>query len=156
MTLHRFVSDVCPDRLAGDERATSPTLGAVMLVGITVLLATATGTHLFGFADGQNGSFATATVEFSTQDDRATVTWLANADADRLKVRVRVGEERRTVALDGVGDEVVVDGDGVTVSSDSVGRWESPRIADGDRVTVTVIAVTGGEGVVVAERSETM
>jgi hypothetical protein len=81
-----------------------------------------------------------------------SVTWLANADAERLEVRVRVGDERRTVGLDGVGDEVVVDADGVTVSAGSVGHWQTPTVTDGDRVTVTVVAVKGGEKVVVAER----
>lgn len=144
-----------PGRFA-DDRATSPTIGAVLLIAITVLLATSTGTQLFGLADGQSATFATATVEFSEENDRATVTWVANTDADTLTVRVRVGEDRRTVELDGVGDEAVVDGDGVTYSSGSVGHWDSPTISDGDRVSVTVIAVKGDERAVVAERSGTM
>jgi flagellin-like protein len=139
--------------VATDERATSPTIGAVLLVGITVVLATATGAQLFGLAGSQQGAFATATVEFSPGDDRVTVTWLANADADSLTVRILVGDQRRTVRLDGVGDRVVVDGDGVTISKGAVGHWDSPKIADSDEVSVTVIAHKGGENVVVADRS---
>ena len=147
--------DLSPARpgVTTDERATSPTIGAVLLVGITVVLATATGAQLFGLAGSQQGAFATATVEFSPADDRVTVTWVANADADSLNVRILVGDERRTVGLAGVGDQVVVDRDGVTVSNGAVGDWDSPAIEDGDRVSVTVIAHKGGENVVVAERS---
>lgn len=139
--------------LENDERATSPTIGAILLVGITVVLATTAGTHLFGLAGSQQGAFATPAVEYSPSENQVSVTWLANANAERLKVRILVGDERRTVGLDGVGDHVIVDGDGVTVSSGSVGQWASPTISDGDHVTVTVVALKGGESVVVAERS---
>ncbi|NEU58192.1 type IV pilin N-terminal domain-containing protein [Halorussus sp. MSC15.2] len=143
------------DVLSGD-RGTSPTIGAVLLVGITVLLATAAGSQLFGLAGSQQGTFASATVDYSPGEDRVAVTWLATAGAERLKVEILVGDERRVVGLDGVGDRVVVDGDGVTVSSGSVGQWKSPTISDGDRVTVTVLAVKNGESVVVADRSATV
>lgn len=143
-------------RFENDERATSPTIGAVLLVGITVVLATTAGTHLFGLAGSQQGAFATPAVEYSPSENQVSVTWLANADAEKLKVRILVGDERRTVGLDGVGDRVIADEDGVTVSSGSVGGWDSPTLSDGDRVTVTVVAVKGGESVVVAERSGTV
>lgn len=136
-----------------DDRGTSPTVGAVLLVGVTVLLASAAGTHLFGLAGGQQGPFATAAVEYSPSEDRVTVTWMANANADHLLVKILVGTERRAVELDGVGDRVVVDAGGVTVSTGAVGEWESPTLSDGDRVTVTVVAAKNGENVVVAERS---
>ena len=136
-----------------DERATSPTVGAIRMVGVTVILATAAGTHLFGLAGGSQPAFASAAVEFSPGDDRVTVTWLANADAEKLKVRILVGDDRRSVVLDEVGDRVVMDRDGVTVSSGAVGRWKTPAIGDGDRVTVTVLAVKNGERVVVADKS---
>lgn len=139
-----------------DERATSPTIGAVLLVGITILLATTAGTHLFGLAGSQQGAFATPAVEYSPSENQVAVTWLANANAERLTVKILVDDERRTVGLDNVGDRVVVDEDGVTVSSGSVGGWASPAISDGDRVMVTVVAVRGGESVVVAERTGTV
>jgi flagellin-like protein len=139
--------------LRADDRATSPTIGAVLLVGITVVLATATGAQLFGLAGSQQGTFATATVDFAPSDDRVTVTWLANGDADSLTVRILVGTDRRAVGLDRVGDQVVVDSDGVTVSNGAVGSWQTPSVADGDRVSVTVVAHKGGETVVIAEQS---
>jgi flagellin-like protein len=141
---------------ATDERATSPTVGAVLLVGITVVLATAAGGHLFGLAGSQQTAFATATVDFSQTENRVTVTWLSSANADELLVRIRVGDERRTVGLDAVGDKVELDEEGVTVSAGSVGGWKTPTVTDGDRVTVTVVAEKGGERVVVADRSATL
>jgi len=136
-----------------DERATSPTIGAVLMVAVTVGLAAVTGTHLFGLAGSQQGAFATPAVEYSPSENQVSVTWVSNANAEKLTVRILGGGERRAVSLDDVGDRVVVDGDGVTISSGSVSRWDSPAVSDGDRVTVTVVAVKGGESMVVAERS---
>lgn len=139
---------------AGDERATSPTIGAVLLVGVTVVLATTAGTGMFGLADqARQGAFATPSVDYQTADDRVTVTWLANADAEELRVTMLVGDQRRTATLNAVGDKAVIDGDGVTVSAGGVTEWDDPTIGDGDRVSVTVIAAKGGETMVVAERS---
>lgn len=140
----------------GADRATSPTVGAVLMVAITVVLATAAGTQLFGLAGSQQGAYATATVDYSPSEDRVTVTWLATAGAEKLKVKILVDGERRTVELDGVGDRVEVDERGVTLSAGAVGHFSSPKIADGDRVTVTVVAVRGGDSVVVADRSATV
>lgn len=145
-----------PTTFGADERATSPTVGAVLLVAITVVLATTAGGQLLGLAGSQQSAFATAAVEFSPGENRVTVTWLANADAENLTVRVLVGDSRLVVGLDGVGDRVVVDEDGVTASSGSLDHWPTPALADGDRVTVTVVAEKGGESVVVAERSGTV
>ena len=139
-----------------EDRATSPAIGAVLMVGITVVLATAAGTQLFGLAGSQQGAFATATVDHSTSEDRVTVTWVATAGAEKLQVRILVGDESRTVELDGVGDQVVVDEHGVTLNSGKVGHFSSPKISDGDRVSVTVTAVKGGDSVVVADRSATV
>lgn len=141
----------------GDERATSPTIGAVLLVGVTVLLATTAGAGVIGFAEEtKQGAFATATIDHVPNEDRVTVTWVANGNAESLRVVVLVGDQRRTVTLNAVGDRVVVDGDGVTVSRGGVVQWDAPAIADGDRVDITVIAEKGGESTVVAERSATV
>lgn len=145
-----------PTTFGTDERATSPTVGAVLLVAVTVLLAAAVGSQLLGLVGSQQVAFATASVEHSPAEDRVTVTWLANGGAEELTVRIVVGDRRRAVSLDGVGDRVVVDEDGVTVNSGSLGHWHSPTLADGDRVTVTVVAVKGDESVVVAEKTATV
>ncbi|WP_135806614.1 type IV pilin [Halorussus marinus] len=140
-----------------DERATSPAIGATLLVGVTVLLATAAGTGMFSLADSATqGAFASASVSHEPAEDRVSATWMANANADRLRVTVRVGDDRRTVSLQAVGDSVVVDHGGVTVNSGAVRAWDDPNLDDGDRVAVTVVAVKGGETLVVAERSATI
>ena len=136
------------------ERATSPTIGAVLLVGVTVMLAATAGTGLFSLAEqGQQGAFATATISHAPSDDEVSVAWLANANAERLEVTIRVDNRTRTVTLQSVGDGVVVDADGVTVRTGEIVRWDRPSVSDDDRVSVTVVAVKGGERVVVAERS---
>lgn len=137
----------------GDDRATSPTIGSVLLVAVTVLLATTAGAGMFTLAQNQQVAFATATVEHDSGADRVSVTWVANADAEQLRVKILVGEDSRTVTLNSVGDKVVVDGDGVRVSMSKVVSWDDPKISDGDEVSVTVVAVTGGESVVLSEQT---
>ncbi|USZ77937.1 type IV pilin (plasmid) [Halorussus vallis] len=145
------------ERLAAgvrSERATSPTIGSVLLVGVTVLLATTAGAGMFSLAEqGTQGAFATATVSTAPSEDRVTATWVANANAERLQVTIRVGDRSRTVTLQSVGDRVVADPDGVSVQTGDVVRWDRPAISDGDRISVTVVAVKNGESVVVAEQS---
>lgn len=141
----------------GDERATSPTIGAVLLVGITVVLATTAGTGMFSLADEtRQGAFATASVDHVPSEDRVSVTWVANANAEKLRVTFLVDGQRRTVSLSAVGDKAIVDRDGVTVSKGETVHWDDPAIADDDRVDVTVVAVKGGETMVIAERSATV
>ena len=139
-------------RLA-EDRATSPTIGAVLLVGVTVLLATTAGTGMFALAGNQQVAVATATVDHDAGEDRVSVTWVANGDAEQLRVTILVGEESRTVTLNAVGNRVVVDDDGVRVSKSAIVSWDDPAIADGDEVSVTVVAVKGGESVVLSERT---
>jgi hypothetical protein len=112
---------------------------------------------MFSLADGATqGAFATASIDHEPAENRVSATWMANVNAERLRVTIRVDDERRTVSLPSVGDGVVVDGEGVTVNVGDVRQWDAPRIEDGDRVSVTVVAVKGGETLVVAERSATV
>ncbi|WP_158059425.1 type IV pilin [Halorussus halophilus] len=136
-----------------DDRATSPTIGAVLLVAVTVLLATTAGAGMFSLAQSQQVAFATATVDHDPGEDRVSVTWVANADAEQLWVKILVGDESRTVTLNAVGDKVVVDEDGVRVSQSKVVTWNHPTVSDGDEVTVTVVARKGGESVVLSEQT---
>lgn len=139
--------------LLGDDRATSPTIGAVLLVAVTVILATTAGAGMFTLAQNQQVAFATAIVDHDSAEDRVSVTWVANADAEQLRVTILVGEQTRTVTLNSVGDTVVVDSSGVRVSKSHVVSWKQPSVSDGDEVSVTVVARKGGESVVLTEQT---
>lgn len=139
-----------------NDRATSPTIGSILLVGVTVALATTAGVHTLSFTDAQQKPFAVASVEYDTANDSVTVLWKSNTNADNLRVTVTVAGEHRTSTLNSVGHSLVVDEDGITVHKDGVHRWEEPSATDGDEVTVTVLAVKDEQTVVIAERTETL
>lgn len=143
-------------REALDERGTSPTIGAVLLVGVTVVVATTAGVYFASFGGHGQQPFAVASVEFDEPADRATATWRANANADELRVSITAGDDHRTVTLTRVGQTATIDRDGITVSGERVGSWDHPAVDEGETVTVTVVAATNESTIVVAERTATL
>lgn len=143
-------------RGASDERATSPAIGAILLVGITVIVAATVGGQIASFSGTEQQPFAIAPVEFDAADDRLSVTWRANTNADRVQVTVVVGDHHRTVTLTEVGHTMTVDFSGVTVRKGTVTSWNHPATTDGNRVSVTVVAVKNGNSIVLAERTESI
>lgn len=141
------------DALA-DVRGSSPTIGAVLLAGLTVMMATTAGSQMLGLTDSPQAAFAAANVDFASADDRVIVTWIANGDAEALEIQVIVNDQRRTINLEEVGDRVIVDSTGVKISNGAVGSWDTPTITDGDKVSVVVNAVKNGESTTIAERTE--
>jgi flagellin-like protein len=139
-----------------DERATSPTIGSVLLVGITVVLASTVGAQMYDVSDTQQGPFAIAPVEFDSAEDEVTVTWMSNRNAETLSVTVYVDDEHHTVTLNDVGHTVTVDASGVTVRKGDTVRWGSPSTYDGAEVTVVVTATKDGTTVVLSEQTETV
>lgn len=139
-----------------NERATSPTIGSVLLVGVTVVLATTVGVQMYGFSDTRQKPFAIATVDYEADDDQVMVTWRGNTNAETLRITARVGDQHRTVTLNQIGHRMTVDSSGLTVRKDTVVHWDHPSATDGDRVSVTVIAVKNGETTVLTKRTATI
>lgn len=140
----------------GADRATVPTIGAVLLVAITVVVAATLGSHVIQFSEAEQKPFAIASVDFDEAENRVTVTWRANSNADKLLVTVSVDDYHRTVTLNHVGHTLVVDDGGVTVRKGSVYSWSHPATTDGDELSVTVIAKKNGNSIVLAERTESL
>ena len=143
-------------RWTDDERATSPTIGSVLLVGITVVLASTVGAQMYSVTDTQQRPFAVAPVEYDAADDSVTVTWMANTNAEEVQVTVHAGGERRAVVLSDIGDTVTVDPSGVTLRKGAVTHWDTPAVEDGEEVSVVVTATTNGNTVVLSEHAETV
>jgi len=76
------------------DRAVSPALGAVLLVGVTVLTAAVVGVALFGQAAALSGPPPTATFDVDAEGDRIS---LDHAGGDAVDVRAL----RIEVAVDG-------------------------------------------------------
>ena len=154
MTLSELLARLKPN--GDDERATSPTIGSVLLVGITVVLASTVGAQMYDVSNTQQRPFAVVPVEYDTADDSVTVTWMANTNAEEVEVAVHVDGERRAVVLSDVGDTVTVDSTGVTVRKGAVTHWDTPAATDGEEVSVVVTATTNGNTVVLSEHTQTV
>lgn len=88
---------VLPDPTDSD-RAVSPALGAVVLVGITVATAALLGTVLFGQAAALGGSPPTATFEVTAADDRITLSHEGGDAVDVHALRVRISVDGEPLA----------------------------------------------------------
>lgn len=150
------VSELLARAKPDDERATSPTVGSVLLVGVTVMLASTVGAQMYGMTDAEQRPFAVAPVEYDTADDAVTVTWMANSNAEQLQVTVHVDGRQRAVTLNEVGETMAVDSTGLTVHKGDRVHWETPSIADGEDVTVVVSATKDGNTVVLSEHTRTV
>ena len=72
------------------DRALSPALGAVVLVGITVATATVLGAVLFGQAAALGSSPPTATFDVAAEDDRITLSHEGGDAVDVHALRLRI------------------------------------------------------------------
>ena len=144
-----------------DDAAVSPVVGVPLMVAVTVVLASVVGTSVMGMGsvvdETKEPVFAGVHVDYSDSDDRVEVTWYTNGHAERLEVQVTVnGGANETVRLGRVGDSVRIDREGVTVTGSATARDSTPCLSNGDRVTVTVVAIDGGQRTVVAHHTGTV
>ncbi|MFW5939243.1 MAG: type IV pilin N-terminal domain-containing protein [Halolamina sp.] len=72
------------------DRAISPALGAVLLVGVTVLTASVVGTALLGQAAALNGPPPTASFAVDAEDDRVSLTHDGGEAVDVHALRVEI------------------------------------------------------------------
>ena len=149
------------ERFLNDDAAVSPVVGAPLMVAVTVVLASAVGTSLFGMAsvvdDSKEPVFAGVKVDYDDSDDRVAVVWVTNGHAEKLEVQFSVnGHATETVHLFRVGDSVRIDRHGITIAGSVNGRDTTPRLSNGDEVTVTVVAIDGGQRTVVAHHTGTV
>lgn len=144
-----------------DDAAVSPVVGAPLMVAVTVVLASVVGTSVMGMGsvvdESKEPVLAGVHVDYSDANDRVEVTWYTNGRAERLEVQVTVnGDANETIGLNRVGDSVRIDREGVTVTGSATGRDSTPCLANGDRVTVTVVAIAGGQRTTVAHHTGTV
>ncbi|MFC3477641.1 archaellin/type IV pilin N-terminal domain-containing protein [Halobacterium litoreum] len=87
-----------------DERATSPVVGAVLLLVVTVLVGAAVGAGVFLNKDTVN-----ADVEIAVTGEEATVLWTEEGSATHLVVST--GNSLSNATIDSVNGTVRVPGD---------------------------------------------
>jgi len=71
-----------------DDRAVSPVIGVILMVAITVILATVIGTFVLGLGDSLGGS-ATAGVTVDGDNTTDVTVTLTNLDCRKRENRIR-------------------------------------------------------------------
>lgn len=113
-----------------EDRAVSPVIGVILMVGITVVLAGVTGTYLLGFADALQEN-PRAGVTF----DGERVTYVSSGNADGVVV---VGDEKAVVLRTVGGSAEARSGDVVLAYMGSV---DEPKSAEDVNAQADAVAV---------------
>ena len=115
------------------DRAVSPVIGVILMVAITVILATMIGSVFLDFAGQVSNQPPQAAFEYERVDsDEITVTHVSGERIDQNQVRITVG-----------GDEVYPDDDDSDITKTG---WDSP-IGVGDTVDLEHTGADGGDTV---------
>ena len=116
-----------------DSRGVSPVIGVILMVALTVILATVLGTVVLDFASGLSEQPPQAAFGYERNDaDEITITHVSGDQIDNNRVRITVD-----------GDEVYPDDSGSAVSKTG---WASP-IEAGDTVDIEHTDADGGDTV---------
>ena len=122
-----------------DDRGVSPVIGVILMVALTVILATVLGTVVLDFAGGvaEQPPQAAFDYEFETAESTVTITHISG---DRIKsgtIRITVGGEEAVSGGDSDfqgtdwGDDIRA-GDGIEIGDEHV----SGGISTGDTVRI--------------------
>ncbi|MFB6096671.1 MAG: type IV pilin [Haloferacaceae archaeon] len=83
----------------GDDRGTSPVVGVVLLVGVTVVVAAVVGTAALGVAsDAQAATGPTVSLGLAVEGDRIALTHVAGEPLDVRDLRLRIAVDGRALA----------------------------------------------------------
>ncbi len=127
------------NKVASDERAVSPVVGAALLIGITVILASVIGTVVLGVGVGP------------AETPQVTLSFEVTDDGDRIELRHEGGEplsadeivvlDENGVELDGLDNDLRT-GEREVIVEDTTGIerisvvWQDPR-SDTENVLAT-------------------
>ena len=124
-------------RLFDDERAVSPVIGVILMVAITVILATVIATFVLGMGDSLTETTPVASTDGdveATWDGSGTLYTLSHSSGD---------------AIDGDDLEIVIrdDGGAENVTLNAVNGWEVDDLgSDDDELNVTIGGEPPGDG----------
>jgi len=118
---------------SSDDRGVSPVIGVVLMVALTVILATVLGTVVLDFASGVGERPPQAVFDYERNSaDEITVTHVSGERINHNRLRITVG-----------GDEVYPDDSDSDISKTG---WASP-IGVGDTVDIEHSGADGGDTV---------
>jgi flagellin-like protein len=160
-----MIRELISDTADGD-RAVSPVIGVILMVAITVILATVIGAIVLDFGNnaGETAPSASLSVDASTSSDTVTIEHTGGDSLDSEQTRVIVEVNDTSVTLDetnsanattlAVGTDAIIDfntksgtGEGInwdsSTSPEEFNYYEAPAgigaLSAGDTVTITII-----------------
>ncbi|ADB63898.1 hypothetical protein Htur_5010 (plasmid) [Haloterrigena turkmenica DSM 5511] len=151
-----------------EERAVSPVIGVILMVAITVILAAVIAAFVMDLGNDMGGE-AQAGVDTSSQDDRVSVTWQAEGNADNVEVSYEIVGGDNSTSTYVLNDEAT--GTSTTETLESVSDRSSVQVLindtetggnnaqyEGDEVTVEIVATanSGDTSTVVQEGEKTV
>ena len=117
---------------SSDDRGVSPVIGVILMVALTVILATVLGTVVLDFASGvsEQPPQAAFDYEFDTVDNNVTITHISGDRIDNSTLRVQIDGERALGDGDGGWSDEIAAGDSVTINGTDygAGRGDTVRI----------------------------
>ncbi|WP_458191084.1 type IV pilin [Haladaptatus sp. NG-WS-4] len=127
------------------ERAVSPVIGVILMVAITVILATVIGTFVMGLGSNiQTNVQAGATVQSDATDDTISVAFTSTQKSDAyLEVNTTGASPNGNATLKQVGDTVTFEDSGTGEASGSASIDQNAGGMDENTITVTITAING-------------
>lgn len=118
-----------------DDRGVSPVIGVILMVALTVILATVLGTVVLDFASGVSEQPPQAAFDYEFEQENVTITHVSGDEIDNESLEVQIGEKQ--VLADSVDDgwsDTVTAGDSVTINRTAAGAsretiriiWQNP------------------------------
>ena len=121
-----------------DDRGVSPVIGVILMVALTVILATVLGTVVLDFASGVSEQPPQAAFDYEFEDDEeVTITHVSGDSIDNSTISVLI-DGKDAFPADDANDFTVEDWHGTIQAGDSVTIEDDDGVVD-DETTVRII-----------------
>lgn len=139
-----------------EDRGVTPVIGVVLMVALTVLLASVVAATLYDVVEDAGVEAPVGAGVTVDGGDGITVAWVSNTRADKLRVEFTTTDDDAVVFLRRVGASVTLRPDGFTIVGGSVARGNDLTVERGDEVQVSVTAQTGDQRTLIIRRTVTV
>ena len=114
-----------------DDRGVSPVIGVILMVALTVILATVLGTVVLDFTGSISAQPPQAAFDYEFTDENVTITHVSGDQMDNASLSVQIGEKEALEdrVEDGWNGDITA-GDSVTINRTAAGA---------DKATVRII-----------------
>lgn len=136
-----------------DDRGVTPVIGVVLMVALTVVLASASAVSLYGLATEAGVDAPVPAAVAVDGGDGIAVTWVGNSQADKLRVEFMADGNLTVVFLRRVGSVVTLDPAGIETTGGQVVHGGEPDVDRGEVVQITVSAQADDQRTLLVRRT---